>query len=155
MESSTNITFTTTQTSTLTLVLNDGYTGSLNVNGVTHNGVSGIITLQLPAGNHVIQRTSGVTTTNLYYMSVAYVSLGIDTINISKLSVFPNPVQNNLYINSNTKIEKVLIYNIMGMLIKTVETNFETIDLSNLNTGNYLIKVLTDKGFENKMIVKK
>ena len=155
MESSTNITFTTTQTSTLTLVLNDGYTGSLNVNGVTHNGVSGIITLQLPAGTHVIQRTSGVTTTNLYYMSVAYVSLGIDTINISKLSVFPNPVQNNLYINSNTKIEKVLIYNIMGMLIKTVETNFETIDLSNLNTGNYLIKVLTDKGFENKMIVKK
>jgi pectate lyase len=155
MESSTNITFTTTQTSTLTLVLNDGYTGSLNINGVAINGISGIVTLQLPAGNHVIQRTSGVTNTNLYYISVEFVSLGLDDLETSELRIYPNPVQNNLYINSNIKIEKILIYNLMGKFVQTVEKDFETIDLSNLNSGQYLIKVETGQGFENKMIVKK
>lgn len=155
MESSTNISFATTQSSTLTLVLNDGYKGSLNINGVSYNGVSGIITLEIPADNHVIQRTSGVTTTNLYYMSVQYESLGIEKTEVSKFVLHPNPVTEKLRFSSHARIEKVSIYNMLGMLVKSVENNIESIDMSNLSNGSYLVKVFTNQGVFDKIIIKK
>ena len=155
MESSTSITFTTALSSTLTLVLNDGYTGSLNVNGVPYNGINGIVTLELPAGNHLIQRTSGVTSTNLYYMSVEYNSLGINDFEKTKLRLYPNPLSHNLYLSSNERIEKVLIYNMLGILIKSIEGHIESIDMGNLSNGSYLVKVFSDQGNVDKIIIKR
>jgi hypothetical protein len=155
MESSTSITFTTTLPSTLTLVLNDGYTGSLNVNGVPYNGVNGIVTLDLAAGSHLIQRTSGVTATNLYYMSVEYNSLSIIDFEKPKLRLYPNPVTNTLNVSSHNKIEKIQIYNMLGVLVKSVEGNIESIDMGNLSNGSYLVKVFAEQGNVDKIIIKR
>tara|TARA_R110002049_G_scaffold993_2_gene7093 strand:- start:27536 stop:30061 length:2526 start_codon:yes stop_codon:yes gene_type:complete len=154
MESSTNISFTTSQTSTLTLVLNDGYSGSLNIDGVPYNGVNGIITLEINAGIHAIQRTSGVTSTNLYYMSVEYSSLGIDDIKATEVILYPNPVTNSLHLSSKADIEKIRVYSLLGVLVKSMDGAIETIDVSNLNTGSYLVKIFTSQGVMDKMIVK-
>ena len=155
MESSTSITFTTISPSTLTLVLNDGYTGSLNVNGAPYNGVNGIITIELAAGNHIIQRTSGVTSTNLYYMSVTYNSLGINNIEKPSIRLFPNPVSDHLNINSTGSINTVEIYDMLGKLVKSIESPSESIDLSNLSKGSYLVKLFIDQNIINKFIIKK
>jgi hypothetical protein len=155
MESSTSITFTTVQTSTLTLILNDGYTGSLNVNGVPYNGVNGIVTLELAAGSHLIQRTSGVTSTNLYYMSVEYNSLSINDFEKPKLRLYPNPVTNSLNVSSHDRIEKIQIYNMLGVLVKSVKGNIESIDMGNLSNGSYLVKVFAEQGNVDKIIIKR
>ena len=69
IESSTLITFTTTQAGDLTLVFNDGYNGGINVDGTSHSASSGILVLTLQAGSHNITKDN---VANLFYMSLSY-----------------------------------------------------------------------------------
>jgi pectate lyase len=152
IESATNISFTTVAESTLTLVFNNVFTGRINIDGANYNAVSGIVTLTIPSGSHTIVKTD---TANLYYMSVQYGTLGIDDLKISKLLMYPNPVTNNLYLSTKAKIEKVKIYTLLGILVKTTEKNIENIDMSNMSQGTYLIKVFTNEGVLDKVVIKK
>lgn len=156
IESATNISFTTSAAGTLTLVfniVNSTFNGRINVDGTIYTASSGIINdIALSAGNHSITKTD---TANLYYMKFQYNSLGMDTIEIEKIRIFPNPVINNLHLSSKIKIEKVKIYSMLGTLVKNIEKNVETIDMSNLSVGTYLIKVYTNQGIVDKLIIKK
>ncbi len=66
MESSTNISFTTTETMTLTLVLG-GSKYNVKIDGEKVTGDTNVITLTLDAGAHTITKAD---TTNLYYISL-------------------------------------------------------------------------------------
>ncbi len=68
IESSTNISFTTTQAMTLTLVLNKDNGTNIKVDGEKLSDPSGIITVELPAGAHTITKAD---TANLFYISLA------------------------------------------------------------------------------------
>lgn len=68
IESSTSVTFTTTQDSELTLVFNEGWSGGFNVDGTSRNVTGGILTVSLPAGSHTLSKDS---VANLYYMSLS------------------------------------------------------------------------------------
>jgi len=59
--------------------------------------------------------------------------------------VYPNPVDNTLYINANEIITDVEIYNQLGMLVRKV-SSFSIVELStlDLSEGMYLIKI-TDR----------
>ncbi|SFZ92750.1 pectate lyase [Flaviramulus basaltis] len=151
IESSTSITFTTAEESTLTLVFNDAFNGTIKINGVSKNISGGLLTLTIPSGSHEITKD---VTTNLYYMSVSSYSLGIKDIEISKISLYPNPVKTILHISSQERIDKVKIYSLHGVLVKSIENNIKDIDISNLSNGNYLIKVYTSQGLTNKIIIK-
>ncbi len=151
IESSTSISFSTTAPSTLTLVFNEGYTGAIKINGTSHDISGGILTLNLPAGTHEITKDN---TANLYYMSVEYESLGINDVLKSNIKLYPNPVNQTLRIASKIKVEKISIYNLLGVLVKTVESNVEAIDVSNLIKGSYLVKFQTPKGVMDKIIIK-
>jgi len=83
---------------------------------------------------------------------------GIDDIFSNSISIYPNPVKEELFITSENRIEKIEICDIAG---RTVETqNFAslqrntTINLSSLPQGVYLVKVYTDKGVVTQKIVK-
>ena len=154
MESSTNISFTTTQQGTLTLVLNDGYTGDLKINGTTYNAVAGIITLAIPTGTYAITKGS-VSTANLYYMKVVYDTAGVHDVKEIKVKLYPNPVTSTLNLSSLVNVEKVQIYSLLGVLVKTVEGYTESIDMSHLSRGSYLVKVITNQGTLDKIIIKK
>ena len=68
----------------------------------------------------------------------------------------PVPTKDVLYFEMNQRIEvsSINIYNILGQLI-LVETNpSNQIDVSNLKTGNYFIKVISDKGISVGKFVK-
>lgn len=67
LESSTKISFTTTQAMTLTLVLNKDNGTNIKVDGETLSDASGIITVELPAGTHTITKAN---TANLFYISL-------------------------------------------------------------------------------------
>ena len=158
MESGTNISFTTTSEATLTLVFNPDYTGTVKIDGTTYtpSSTNGIVTISsLPAGSHTIVKGSG--SSYLFYMSTVYNSIsGISNTNQStSIQLYPNPVSNLLNINSNEKVTKIEIFSISGQIITQLNGNSSSIDLSNLSSGNYLIKIHTQNGVLTKLIVKK
>ena len=157
----TTITYTTTAVSTLTLVFDPTFTGTIKLSigttaGTTtsYTAVGGIVTVpSLPPATYVINKGS---VANLYYIKTSYATLGLpQNSETSKLTLYPNPVSSNLYLYSNDKIENVMIYSLTGALVKTISENVEKIDVSNLNPGSYIVKVTTDHDSFTKMILKK
>jgi pectate lyase len=158
METATNISFTAAGAGTLTLVFNKATgTGSIKVDGVTKNqDTNGIITVAITAGAHTIIKGSGGS--YLFYMRTDYTStLGLEqNAQAPKLTLYPNPVTNQLFLSSSDqKIENAAIYNLTGALVKTISNEVESIDVSNLTPGNYLVKVTTEQGSFTQKIIKK
>ncbi|WP_374444843.1 T9SS type A sorting domain-containing protein [Epilithonimonas sp.] len=154
MESSTNISYTTTASSTLVLVFDADFAKTVKVDGTNYTAVNGVVTVNnLAAGTHSITKGD---TTNLYYIKTTYV-LATSDINKGQISVYPNPVTD--YLRITTSGEKVLnakVYNFAGQLVKTIDNaKADVIDLRNLATGNYIISITTDKGTVTKKIIKK
>ena len=73
-------------------------------------------------------------------------ALGVGETEISKISVYPNPVKNNeFFINGIDKNETVQIYNLNGQLVQTVKdaASNKKIVLNHLPKGVYLVKTKT------------
>lgn len=72
--------------------------------------------------------------------------LGIDENDVTKnnLTVFPNPSKNKFEILINDNIQKVEIFNLIGQKIKTIISNFNDIDATDLEKGTYLLKIYVD-----------
>jgi uncharacterized repeat protein (TIGR01451 family) len=70
--------------------------------------------------------------------------------------LFPNPAKNVLYIEVKNEIEmsSISIYNMLGQVVLTTTNPSNTIEVSNLKTGNYFIKVTTDKGTATSKFIK-
>ncbi len=61
---------------------------------------------------------------------------------IDKTSIYPNPVKDVFSIETNTQFDEVEIYSIGGELINIYQER--TIDVSNLENGYYLVKMVKD-----------
>ena len=78
-----------------------------------------------------------------------------------KLSIFPNPISNDVSINSNLEFNAVLIYNVLGIKMLRVENlsklNSLKIDFTNFESGVYLISLLSENEIVlvSKKIIKK
>jgi len=152
MESSTNISFTTNTSGVLTLVLNSNYTGTIAINGTNYTAVGGIIRVDLVAGQHNIKKGSG--SNYLFYIQYSNVNpSGLSSIN--SFRVYPNPVIDKLYIEGNNETLQVIIYSLSGKLLCSANKVQNTIDLSNLPKGNYLMKISDRKKVRNIIISKK
>ena len=68
------------------------------------------------------------------------------------VTVLPNPTDGLVNI-VGTEVEKVEVYSLVGQLVK--ETKGNTIDLSDLDMGVYLIKITTPSGIITKKTIKK
>lgn len=155
IETATVITYTTTASSTLTLVFDPTFVGTIKLNNVSYTAVAGIVTIpSIPAGLNSITKGG---TTNLFYIKTSFGTLDLkQNIETLKFNLYPNPVTNDLYLTtSNHKIEKVVIYNMTGALVKTISEINNSVDLSDLITGSYIVKVSTDKGSFTQKIIKK
>ncbi|WP_439131073.1 lamin tail domain-containing protein [Polaribacter sp.] len=75
----------------------------------------------------------------------------------NNIDIYPNPVNNRIYISSNSNIDQVLVYNIFGQTMYTSSENKSdaTVDVSNFAKGIYMVKVFTDGKSMTKKIVKK
>ena len=73
-------------------------------------------------------------------------------------SVYPNPAGETLQIKSKSGIEisAVSIYNTLGQLVLAVPNarKLQSIDVSDLQTGNYFIKIVSDRGTSNARFIK-
>ena len=75
----------------------------------------------------------------------------------SSIHFYPNPVNDKLYIESETEIKEVVVYDIYGRR-QVSETPSQqgnlVVDVANLNGGVYFVKVVTQNGETVKRIIK-
>lgn len=72
--------------------------------------------------------------------SVTRPSMGVSDVSKNKLTVYPNPTTDFLKINTSDKVSSVEIYDLTGKKAST-KTDGNTIDVRNLRSGAYMIKV--------------
>ena len=76
----------------------------------------------------------------------------------TNVTVYPNPTNDKIYIVTEAEIEEVVVYTITGVIVGQQSTDNRqqtlSIDLSELNTGIYFIKINTEEGNIVKRIIK-
>jgi hypothetical protein len=74
------------------------------------------------------------------------VSTGINEVVKSlNFSVYPNPANSIVTINTQENIKEITMFNLLGEVVLT-ETVKNTINVSNINNGIYLLQVKTTNG---------
>ena len=77
----------------------------------------------------------------------------------SSFNIYPNPVSDKLYIETEAEIEEVVIYDIYGRVqnLRNSETQKlrNSIDVSEFNSGVYFVKVVTENGEAVQRFIKK
>lgn len=82
--------------------------------------------------------------TNTYTTAVRGILATAETkTNKGNLSVYPNPVQDILYIKSGEEVFKAEIYDAAGRILNTTGVKNNSVNVSGLAKGNYLIKIST------------
>ena len=80
------------------------------------------------------------------YVLLAWVYTAISEIDNNTITLLPNPVTDYLYINSEFPIEYITIYDLTGKMMKQIRQTTTVIDLKDLSTGVYLMRITTDQG---------
>ena len=72
--------------------------------------------------------------------------------------IYPNPAKSilNISVKQSIDISSISIYNVLGQLVLVIPNaqQIAAIDVSNLKTGNYFIKIISDKGSSNAKFIK-
>ena len=75
------------------------------------------------------------------------------------IDIYPNPVQSELYIATELQVEEITIYDIYGRQAVRQQVNGSTsqqvVNVADLNSGVYFVKVSTDNGEIVKRFVKR
>ena len=81
----------------------------------------------------------------------------IEEMNAS-FNIYPNPVNDKLYIEAETEIEEVVVYDIFGRRQVTETPSHQggvVVDATELNSGVYFVKVVTENGEAVQRFIKK
>lgn len=113
----------------------------------------GLAVIDWPLGN--AGQWNDVKHTNELYYIVEYDNImRLETVEQSVVSVYPNPVGDLLFINSNSDIDRIVITNAIGQEVKSVSkvSTSAPISLDGLNKGIYFISIQFSDG--NQMVKK-
>lgn len=82
----------------------------------------------------------------------------IEENNFKNINVYPNPVKDMLYVETETEIKEIIICDVYGRHQVTKTSSHQgdlSIDVSRLNSGVYFIRIKTDSGDVVRRFVKK
>ena len=81
----------------------------------------------------------------------------IEEMTSTSLLVYPNPVNDRLYIEAEVEIEEVVVYDVFGRQqeLSAISGQQSVVDVTSLNSGVYFVKVVTRNGEIVKRFVKK
>src|SRR5690554_1870680 len=83
-----------------------------------------------------------------------YSVLSTDDFSGLQIALYPNPVYDMLYMETDANIESISVYTIVGQHIQTWK-NQKSINISGYTAGNYFVKITTPNGSEVKQVIKK
>jgi hypothetical protein len=82
-------------------------------------------------------------------------NLGFEDISeLEQIIFYPNPVKEFLNFKTEHIISKIEVYDISGRILISNSNSENKLDLSDLKTGNYILKLYTEKGIMNTKIIK-
>ncbi len=92
--------------------------------------------------------------------TVCVKTLGEDLTELeSSFILFPNPADDMLFIETECEIEEVVVYDVYGRIQKLKNSESQnlriSIDVANLNSGVYFMKIVTENGEMVKRFIKK
>jgi len=90
---------------------------------------------------------------DIFQISVYDETLGDNEFEIASLEIFPNPVSEVLSVKTDSKVDIITIYNMVGQeILRTTETQ---IDVRNLPNTTYIIKVQVGNKTGSSIFIKK
>ena len=83
--------------------------------------------------------------------------LSLNTFDTPKINIYPNPTSSVFTIEANEIVESVSLFNVLGqeVLSKNPNSNSVTLDISNLQTGVYVVKAVIGGVSSTSRVVKK
>ncbi len=134
------------------------------LNLTTYTQVTGSVFTAPAAGTYYLKFTdfSAITTT-LQSMRVDSVNitsvLGINQFLSEKFALFPNPTKDiiNVINSIDASITNLEVTDVNGRIVKSVKTNGVSeaqISVSELSSGIYMMKIVSDKGTTTKKVIK-
>jgi hypothetical protein len=94
-----------------------------------------------------------------FYMNLSgNATLDVENESLSaSIKIFPNPFENDIHIQSDTIIDYIGIYNLLGQEIMFInpQNNLWVWEVSNLKTGTYLVKIQAQSQWKTYHIIKK
>lgn len=96
---------------------------------------------------------------------VTYPEDGIEE-NVASFNIYPNPVNDKLYIETEVQVEEIAVYDIYGRLAcrdasnastnaSNASTNAFNVSVQDLDAGIYFVKIVTENGEVVKRFIKK
>lgn len=88
--------------------------------------------------------------------TVSVTALATNSFNASQFAYYPNPVKNTLNLSYNKNITDVKVLNLLGqeVIVRSINATQGQIDMSNLSTGTYIVKVTADNAVQTIKVVK-
>jgi len=116
------------------------------VDGIANSAAkeNGSYTFSNVTGNHSISVT---------FNAVSSIT-GANEIEAAGYSIYPNPANDEIFIQSEFSITKVEIYSSTGALLLSEKNFNEKISISTLSQGVYVVKIYTEKGLIVSKVVK-
>ena len=137
----------TTYTNTVIGVDNKpSYTNFINIFDDASNDAQFIWSKNVVLDNEVIVRKT-----------VSNLSVNQTLLNESKIILYPNPTKNEIHLDIDetirNEIKKISIYNLLGELVFSADKYLQTIPLSNISSGMYLVKISTSEFEISKKLI--
>jgi len=83
-------------------------------------------------------------------------TLSVPEEDFADFSLYPNPASNYVNIKGSIiDLKQIDIFNINGQLVKTVTSNLDQIDISNLESAVYFIRLYSDTSSKTMKLIKK
>jgi len=118
------------------------------------------LTIELPSDTELVEGTTYYVTSYANDCESAPLAILFDEdaastsdFEFSNLVIYPNPSSDIIYIGGVEGIDKIVLYDITGKMIFTTQNN--TIDISSLSDGLYLIEIFKGNSKKVSKIVKK
>ncbi|QAA80755.1 T9SS type A sorting domain-containing protein [Aequorivita sp. H23M31] len=126
-----------------------GYYGQSSPGSFTSTHSSGALTFVFRS-DFQVTRAGWVATINCQ-------TVGIEDQVFQGFTYYPNPVENSLALKANTEIQNVVVYNLLGQQVISLQPNnaTPTLEMGNLPTGAYLMKVIIDGNENTYRLIKK
>jgi len=151
-------------TKTFDITSNISWTVASNQTWLTVSNLSGsenaTITLTATANPNTTERVATVTVsgTGVTALTITVIqeagATGISKIVSINIKVYPNPANNILFIDFSTKNLNVTVFDLSGTMLINKQITDKQIDISNLATGIYTIKIANDSGIVTQKFVK-
>ena len=137
--------------------LNEGINTEGNPVFTNWTGVQPTWSLQIvelnPAGGNPIPSSGTVVIEEIIFSSE---SLSTASVNLISVKLYPNPSNGLITIDSPLRIQDIKAINLLGQVMINQETNSNTLDISSLKAGIYILEINQENGvISTKRFIKK